>query len=189
MKVVGIVCSPRRNGNTEIMMQEALAAVRESGGETEMLTVSGKNIRPCDGCYTCSDKGVCHIDDDMREIYLKLLESDGVILGTPVYYWNVTAQAKMIIDRAFALRVGRQLEGKVFGAIVVARRVGAGQTLSLLYPVFSGHGMHIAGSAIGYGRDKGEVREGVGGPTGSSALGEARKLGEAVISLYQKLSR
>jgi len=190
VRVIGIVCSPRKGGNTEIMVQEALGAVRESGGETELITVSGKTIHPCDGCYTCRDKGVCHIkDDDMQEIYQKLLESDGIILGTPVYYWNVTAQAKAIMDRTFALRAHHQLEGKVVGAIVVARRIGAGQALSLLYPYFLSHKMRVAGGCIGYGRAKGDVREGEGGPTGSSALEEAKKLGTALVSLYQQLSK
>ncbi len=69
----------------------------------------------------------------MQSIYQRLQLADGVIFGTPVYFANVTAQAKTIIDRTYALLAVRKLRGKVAAAIVVARRVGAGQTLSLLY--------------------------------------------------------
>ncbi len=189
MKVVGIVCSPRKGGNTEILVREALDAIQELGGETELITVSGKTINPCDGCGTCVKEGVCRINDDMQEIYQQLLQSDGIILGTPVYFVNVSAQAKAVIDRTYVLYVHRKLKGKVAGAIVVARRVGAGQVRSLLYSHFIAHRMLVAGGAIGYGRAKGEVKEGVGGAPDTSALEEARSLGGAVVSLYQQLSR
>jgi len=189
MKVVGIVCSPRKGGNTEILVREALDAIQELGGETELITVSGKTINPCDGCGTCVKEGVCRINDDMQEIYQQLLQSDGIILGTPVYFVNVSAQAKAVMDRTYVLYVHRKLKGKVAGAIVVARRVGAGQVRSLLYSHFIAHRMLVAGGAIGYGRGKGEVKEGAGGAPDTSALEEARSLGRAIVSLYQQLSR
>jgi len=190
MKVVGLVCSPRKGGNTEIMVQEALDAIKERGGETELITVSGKTINPCDSCRTCEQTEVCHINDDMQEIYRKLIEADGIIIGTPVYFHNVTAQAKAIMDRAFAFLPSRKLRGKVAGAIAVARRLGAARTLSLLYSYMLSHKMIVAGGAIGYGwRGKGEVKEGVGGGAYSSALEEARNLGKEIVSLCQKLSK
>ena len=189
MKVVGIVCSPRKGGNTEIMVCEALGAIQELGGETELITVTGKTINPCDGCDTCVKKGVCRINDDMQEIYQQLLQSDGIILGTPVYFLNVSAQAKAVMDRTYALLWQRKLRGKVAGVIVVTRRVGAGQVLSLLYSYFMTHGMRVAGGGIGYGLEKGDVKEGAGGAPNTLALAEARSLGRAVFSLYQKLSR
>jgi len=183
MKVVGIACSPRKGGNTEILVREALGAVQELGGETEFITVSGKTINPCDGCRTCVDKGVCRINDDMQEIYQQLLQSDGIILGTPVYFINVSAQAKAVMDRTYALYLHGKLRGKVAGAIVVARRVGAGQVLSLLYLYFIANRMRVAGGGIGYGQEKGDVKG------DASALEEARNLGRAVVSLYQQLSK
>ncbi|MFC1916592.1 flavodoxin family protein [Chloroflexota bacterium] len=188
MKVVGIVCSPRKGGNTEILVRETLDAIQEAGGETELITVSGKTINPCDGCRACAKEGVCHINDDMQEIYQQLIQSDGIILGTPVYFNNVSAQAKAVMDRLYALFVHVKLRGKVAGAIVVTRRVGAGNVRSMLYSYFIAHRMLVAGGAIGYGREKGEVREGTGGAPNTSALEEARGLGKAVVSLHQKLS-
>ncbi|MDD5081997.1 MAG: flavodoxin family protein [Dehalococcoidales bacterium] len=189
MKVVGIVCSPRRGGNTEILVREALDTIQESGGTTELITISGRNIAFCDGCRTCVEKGICHINDDMQEICQKLLECDGLILGTPVYFANVTAQAKAIMDRLYVLFSQRRLRGKVAGAIVIARRVGAGQVLSLLYSYFLAHRMYVAGGSIGYGRDRGDVKDGVGGGADTTALGEARNLGRAIISLHEQLSK
>lgn len=189
MRVVGIVCSPRKGGNTEILVREALDAVQELGGETELVTVSDKTINPCDGCGTCRETGVCHINDDMQGVYQQLLQADGIILGTPVYFWNVSAQAKAVMDRTFAFLAHRKLEGKVAGAIVVARRVGAGQVLNLLNSYFLINRMRVAGGGIGYGREKGEVKQGVGGAPNASAIGEARNLGKAVVSLLKQLSR
>jgi multimeric flavodoxin WrbA len=94
MKVLGVVCSPRKGGNTEVMVQEALAGAQACGAETELVTVWDKDIKPCDGCLSCEKTGACHIKDDVQEIYARLLEADGIVWGTPVYFFSVTAQAK-----------------------------------------------------------------------------------------------
>ena len=85
MKVLGIVCSPRKRGNTEIMVEEALAATREAGAETELVLIADKNITPCDACGSCRETGFCRIKDDMQPIYQQLEAADAIILGTPVY--------------------------------------------------------------------------------------------------------
>ena len=137
MKVLGIVCSPRKGGNTEILMQEALTSSRDCGAETELLTIWDKNIKPCDGCYSCAKTGKCHIKDDMQEIYLKLLESDGIIWGTPVYFFDVTAQAKILIDRSFVLYRNSKLNSKVGGVISVADSLGHQNVWYLFNAFFS----------------------------------------------------
>jgi len=188
MKILGIVCSPRKGGNTEILVEEALQAARKAGAETELVLVADKNISPCDACGACSEDGICKTDDDMQPIYQQLESADGIIFGTPVYFINVSAQAKAVIDRTYAfLRVGK-LAGKVAAAIVAVRRVGAGQVLSLLYTWFAVQRMISAGGGIGYGRDKGEVREGTGGAPGSTALGEAGAVGRNVVRMVKRIS-
>lgn len=189
MRILGIVCSPRKGGNTEILVTEALAAAREAGGETELVLVADKNIAPCDGCGACRETGICKVKDDMQTIYEQLERADGVILGTPVYFLNVTAQAKAVMDRTYALMWSRKLKGKVAAAIVVARRLGAGQVLSLLYPFFTVHRMIIAGGGIGYGVEKGDVREGVGGSPTLSALEEAKAVGRNIVRMAEQLSK
>ena len=189
MKVLGIVCSPREGGNTEILVREALQGAQEAGAETELVLVADKDIGPCDACGACSEDGVCKTEDDMQTIYQQLEGADGIIFGTPVYFINVSAQAKAIIDRSYAFLRVAKLRGKVAAAIVAARRVGAGQVLSLLYTWFTVQRMITAGGGIGYGREKGEVRDGPGGAPGSTALGEAKAIGRAVVRMANRISK
>jgi len=132
--------------------------------------------------------GICAINDDMQMIYQQLELADGLIFGTPVYFLNVSAQAKAVMDRTYAILGTRGLRGKVAAALVAVRRVGAGQVLSLLYSYFNVHRMIIAGGGIGYGREKGEVRQGVGGSPALSALEEARAVGRNVFRMVERLS-
>jgi len=189
VKVLGIVCSPRKGGNTEIMVREALEAAKTDGAETEMVLLSGKNISPCDGCEACNQTGVCHIKDDMQGIHEQMKKADGIILGTPVYFANVSAQAKIVMDRTEAFLRSRALRGKVGGALVVARRVGAGQVLSMLYTFFAAQRMTIAAGGIGFGRAKGDVMTGVGGAGGLSAVDEARAVGKSVVWMVNRLEK
>jgi len=174
MKILGLACSPRRGGNTEILVEEALIAAREKGAQTEFLRVADKQISPCDACGACAGDGVCVIEDDMQKIYQQLEMADGIIFGTPVYFINASAQAKTIMDRSFAFYRTGKLRGKVAAAAVAVRRVGAGQVLSLLSSWFTAQRMITVGGCIGYGLEKGEVREGTGGGPGSGAQRLAR---------------
>jgi len=185
--ILGIVCSPRKGGNTEILVEQALEAARVAGAQTEMITVAERQIAPCDACGACETTSKCSIDDGMQEIYAKLEAADGIIFGTPVYFINVSAQAKAIIDRTYCFLLSRKLRGKVAAAVIAARRVGGGNVLSLLYTFFTVHRMITAGGSIGYGREKGEVRSGVGMSPGMSAMEEARAVGQAVVRLLRQL--
>ena len=189
MKILGIVCSPRKDGNTEILVREALEAASEAGAETELILVADKDIAPCDGCGACRKNGACNIKDDMQIIYEQLELADGVIFGTPVYFANVSAQAKAIMDRTYSFLAVRKLRGKVAAAIVAARRMGAAQVLSLLYSYFVVQRMIVAGGGIGYGMEKGEVRQGVGGSPSLSALEEARAVGMSVVRMLERFSK
>ncbi len=195
MKVLGIVCSPRKNGNTEILVKEALDSAHKLGAEIEMIKVSDVNITPCDGCETCDITGECKIEDDMQGIYTKLLQSDGIIIGSPVYWWGVTAQAKIIIDRTFVFRRGRRLRNKVAGAVVVARQVGASNAFSELNDFFGLHRMIPArsmgprteeelakewgGGVIAYADKPGEVIN------NQQAMARAQSLGVAMVETLQ----
>ena len=189
MKIIGIVGSPRKGGNTEILVKEALAAAGETGAETGLVLLAGKNIAPCDGCGACEKKGICKIKDDMQAIYREMESADGIIFGSPVYFLNVTAQAKAVIDRTYAFLQTRKLRGKAAAAIVVARRVGAGHVLSTFYSFFTIHRMLTAGGGIGYGRRKGDVKTGEGGSPTRSAIEEARAVGRNVVWLVERLSK
>jgi multimeric flavodoxin WrbA len=188
MRVLGIVGSPRKNGNTEILMKEALNKVTEAGGETEMFLLSEKQVSPCDACGTCFEVGSCVVQDDMQELYEMLERADAVIFGSPVYFGSVSAQMKAVMDRMFALLRNRALKDKVAGGLVVTRRVGAIQARSLLYAFCIAQGMVVAGGAIGYGREPGDVLTGVGGGIDMSAVDEARMLGVNVVQMTKRMA-
>jgi multimeric flavodoxin WrbA len=134
MKILGLCGSPRKGGNTEFLVKEALQSARQEGAETELYSLAGKNIAHCQGCRSCSKTAKCKIDDDMQELYTKLLESDGIIFGTPVYFYNMTSLTKAVIDRTFSLNSPeRSLANKVGGVIVTAGSLGVAGTLKELY--------------------------------------------------------
>jgi multimeric flavodoxin WrbA len=187
MRVIGITGSPRKNGNTEILMKEVLGVARDAGCETEMFSMSEKQVAPCDACGTCFETGSCVVQDDMQELYEMLERADAVIFGSPVYFGSVSAQTKAVMDRMFALMRQRALKDKVAGAYVVTRRVGAIQARSLIYGFCIAQGMIVAGGAIGYGREPGDVLTGVGGGIDMSAIDEARLLGANVVQLAKRL--
>ncbi|MEM3596789.1 MAG: flavodoxin family protein [Candidatus Bathyarchaeia archaeon] len=100
IKILGVSGSPRK-GNTEILVQEALRAAEEIDDvKTEFETLRGKKISPCLACYHCvRNKTYCIIKDDMQDLFPKIAEADGLILGTPVYFHTVSAQLKAFMDR------------------------------------------------------------------------------------------
>lgn len=162
IKVVGIVGSPRAGGNTEILVNEALKAAAEEGAIVELLRLCDKEIKPCDGCRSCRKTKECWIKDDFRPIFDKMVEADGIIIASPVYFGSSTPQVKALIDRAGYLSIakGRVFENKVGGALVVARRAGQNFTLAELLFFFLHQGMIVPGSSywnVAFGREPGEV--------------------------------
>ncbi len=187
MRVLGIVGSPRKNGNTEILMREVLKTAQKAGCDTDMFLMSGKQVAPCDACGACFQVGSCVVQDDMQELYAMMEYAHAIVFGSPVYFGSVTAQMKAVMDRMFALLQRRALKDKVAGALVVTRRVGAINARSLLYSFCIAQGMIVAGGAIGYGREIGDVLTGVGGGIDMSAVDEARQLGTNVVQLARRL--
>ncbi|MBI4188327.1 MAG: flavodoxin family protein [Chloroflexi bacterium] len=134
MKILGLSCSPRKSGNTAILVNEALAGAKKEGADAELFSLSGKEIKPCDGCQACVNTGKCHIKDDMQTLYQKFIEADGIIFGTPVYFYAMASQAKAVIDRTYSLRRPTfRLVDKVGGVITVAGSLGRIDVLKDLY--------------------------------------------------------
>ncbi len=180
MKVLGIVCSPRSGGNTEIMMEAALAGARSCGAETELWTTAGKALQPCDGCQTCLKKnGQCHIDDDIQPLYPKILAADGLIFGSPSHFGSVSAQAKLVIDRLYGLYNVYALPDKVAGVVSVAIARGHEAIWSQFRSFFERSHMLVADHAFGYARDKGDIRK------DTFALVSAEELGKEVALLVE----
>jgi len=103
MKVLGIFGSPRRGGNTDILLEEAMKGAEMEGAEVERLHLTDFTITPCKECHGCDQTGECVILDDMQKIYPKLLEADVIILASPIFFYGTTAWAKALVDRCQAL--------------------------------------------------------------------------------------
>lgn len=103
VKVLGIFGSPRRGGNTETLLDEALKGAEKEGAEVERLHITDFTITPCKECHGCDQSGECVILDDMQKIYPKLLEAGIIILASPIFFYGITAWAKALVDRSQAL--------------------------------------------------------------------------------------
>ena len=187
IRILGISGSPRRDGNTVQLLKETLgAAAEEDGATTELISLAGKDIKPCDGCRTCRTTKECRIKDDLQPIFDKMVEADGIILATPVYYGSATPQIKALMDRAgyTAASKGRLFENKVGGPMVVARRAGQNFTFAQLMFFFFITGMIMPGSnywTVAFGREKREVLE------DDEGLKTARNFGKKVVWVAKKL--
>ena len=98
-KVLGVVGSSRRNGNTHILVSKILEGAKDAGGKAELLLLKDMNIKDCDGCHACWKGKPCSKKDDMNGIYPKIIESDIIVFGTPVYWYGPTALMKAFLDR------------------------------------------------------------------------------------------
>jgi multimeric flavodoxin WrbA len=160
MKILGLSFSPREQGNTELLLEKAFEGARQLGADTELYRVGGKNISPCDGCGSCFKTAECHIQDDMQELYKKMLEADGIIFGTPVYFYNMTAQGKTAIDRTIALgHAGKNLGNKVGGIVVVGGSLGLIDAVKDLYFFMVTRQMLPASFVAAYASNKGDVKK------------------------------
>ena len=162
MKIIGIVASPRKGGNTETLVSIALEEVQKEGVETELISLAGKDIKPCDACGACRTTGKCTVQDDFEGIYKKMLDAEGFILATPVYFGAATPQMAALISRCYVRGSNRPFENKVGGPIVVARRAGQNFTYAQLMFFYMISGMIVPGSTywnIAFAREKGEATQ------------------------------
>ena len=146
MKVVGICGSPRK-GNTEWMLRKLLEGADEAGVETELILLREKDIKGCDGCLSCEAggqerKGICRIQDDMQQIYPKLIEADGLAFGTPVYFEMLSGLLKNFMDRTCP--IWPRLELKPIVGIAVAEE-GIGKAVDNVRTYASVCGMRWVG--------------------------------------------
>lgn len=162
MKAIGIVGSPRKAGNTEILTAHCLKAMAEEGLETELIRLAGLDIKGCNACGYCFEHpGECSIEDDLQPVHKKMLDADVIVVASPVYYSSATALVKGLLERAGYMSRGKYA-GKVGGPLVVARRAGQNFTFAELLFWFHIHGMVNPGSIywnVAFGMGKGEVEK------------------------------
>jgi multimeric flavodoxin WrbA len=151
MKVIGIAGSLRANSNTLQYVEKTLQVLESEGLETELISLRGKKIEPCTGCYDCAktEKGVCSIkNDDFNGILTKMRQAEGIILGSPVYLSSVVPQMMALLARATFVSYwsDKFFTGKVGGPITVARRAGHNMAFSQLLLWFFLNGLIVPGS-------------------------------------------
>lgn len=163
MKVLAISGSPRPQGNTCLLLKEALKSLEEQGIQAEYLSLHDKKISPCLACYKCAkDKNRCAQEDDFMPVYEAMAAADGIIVGSPVYFGSATPDLMALLDRAgFVARMGdNPFQRKVGTPIVVARRAGVNFTYAQLQFWFCITGMFTPGSSywpIAYGLNPGDA--------------------------------
>ena len=185
MYVIGVSGSPRAAGNTALLIQEVLKGIE---GETRFISLAGLDLHPCQNCQRCfKEQRICVIEDDIQWILQEIEKCNALILGSPCYFSNVSAQLKMLIDRSVSLwGEGEGLKDKVGAAVITQDVYGSGRggelVMQALARYFSGCRMIYAGATIGEGgQEKGNVLN------DQRAMGEARRLAERINDLVGKL--
>jgi Multimeric flavodoxin WrbA len=152
MKVVAFNCSPRENGNTSHMIKDVLKVLNSQGIETEFVQVGGKDIAGCRACGGCAKKKnmKCVIDYDIvNDCVAKMVEADAIIIGSPTYFADVTAETKALIDRAgYVIRMnGIPVKRKLGAAVIAVRRAGSTHAFDTINHFFLINEMIIVGSS------------------------------------------
>ncbi len=184
-KVLVLLGSPRKKGNSAVLANQIIEGAQSTGAEVETVYLNGKKIRACQGCYVCQkpDSKGCAQQDDMQEIYPKLLEANAWVIATPVYWFNMTAQTKLFMDRMFALSAytdaRNAFENKRIAIAMTYGdtdpfRSGCTNALRSFQDSFSYTRSKIVGMVYGSADALGAIKD------NTALLDEARKLGRKV---------
>jgi len=187
MKVVAFNGSPRKDGNTSILIRYMFNEIVKEGIETELVHLSYKTIHGCIACEKCAQNKDqrCAVKDDSANEYIeKMLGADGIILGSPVYFQGMTPEMKALIDRTgyVSRSNGRMFRDKVGAAVVAVRRSGGISTLDVMNHFFLSGQMIIAGRGIAYGREIGAVEK------DDEGIGLVKLLGQKMAWLLKKVN-
>ena len=189
MKTVAFNGSPRPKGNTFILLNVVLDELKKDGIETELVQVGGKPIQGCIACYKCFENKNrrCAVDTDMCNEYIaKMEEADGILLGSPTYFSDVSAWMKALIERAglVSRANGSMFRRKVGASVAAVRRAGGISTFNSMNLLFLFGEMVVPGSTywnIGIGREPGDVEK------DEEGIQTMRNLGQNMAWLLKKL--
>ncbi len=188
MRVVAFNGSPRKKGNTYHCIRIVLDVLAREGIETEFIQLGGSDIRPCRACYKCFEKknGKCVQKDGFNLLMERMVAAEGIVIGSPTYFANVTPEVKALIDRAglVAIANGHLLRRKVGAAVIAVRRAGGTHVYSSINYFFGINHMIVPGSSywnLGVGLDPGDVLK------DSEGVGTLRDLGENMAWVMEKL--
>ncbi|MBW1694076.1 MAG: flavodoxin family protein [Deltaproteobacteria bacterium] len=180
MKVVAFNGSARKNGNTAILINYVLQELEKEGIDTDLVQLSGKKIRGCIACMKCfenKDQRCSVTNDDVNSCIEKMIDADGIILGSPTYFANISTELKALIDRSGMTGIanGRMFKRKVGAAVIAVRRGGGIHAFNAINHFFFIEEMIVPGSIywnMGFGLDKGEVENDDEGVDTMKVLGE-----------------
>ena len=186
-KVVIVKGSPRRNGNSAILADQVAAGAESVEAEVDVFYLHGMDIQPCDACDACraSMEDECIVEDDMQNIYPKLRQADTLVIASPVYWFTISAQTKLFIDRCYALGGGDPsryaLAGKQIGIVLTYGdsdpfNSGAVNALRTFQDAYNYIGAEIVGMVYGSADYAGEIRQ------NDSLMVEAKELGVKIGS-------
>lgn len=180
MKVLGINSSARKGGNTAILINKVFEELNKEGIETELIEFAGQIIEPCKACWACGGQKNCvHKKDRFQEVFEKMKEADGILLGSPVYSANISANMQALLERAAVVtdmnRDAELFRHKVGAAVTAVRRGGAVNAVDAMNHFFLNHEMFVAGSTywnMAYGQMPGDVQKDQEGLDNMSNLGK-----------------
>ena len=180
MKVVAFNGSPRKNGNTAFLLRQVMEELEKEGIQTELVQVGGQPVRGCMACYKCrerKDRRCIYNDDKLNEWIGKMLEADGMLIGSPTYFAGLTPETKALIDRAgFVSRGnGNIFRRKVGAAVIAVRRGGALNVFNAINAFFLINEMIVPGASywnLALGGGMGEVQDDAEGIQTMKTLGE-----------------
>jgi multimeric flavodoxin WrbA len=177
MKILAFNGSPNKDGNTSILINHIFRELEKEGFKTELVSLSGRKIHGCIACYKCFENKDrrCSVKDDFaNECIEKMIDAGGIILGSPVYFADLTAEMKALIDRAgfVSMANGGLYKNKVGASVVALRRTGGIHTVDSMNHFFLAGQMIIVGRGIGIGRNIGEVEKDQEGIQMVKALGQ-----------------
>nr|MDO8075674.1 flavodoxin family protein [Candidatus Freyarchaeota archaeon] len=182
MKILGLVGSYRKYGNTEVLVREALMSASEMGAEVELLRLTDLTIKPCKGCMACVFKNAeCRIEDDANFFFSKLFEADGIILGSPIYIFGPVGIIKMIQDRFLQISTRlERLRNKVGAIIAIGGAPGAeGTIMPGLASFFMFLGIPIVDQMLVYSHGPGEIL------LHEDAVQKANRIGRELVEALQ----
>ncbi|OGF47654.1 MAG: FMN reductase [Candidatus Firestonebacteria bacterium RIFOXYC2_FULL_39_67] len=167
MKVVAFNGSARKDGNTAILIKQVFSVLEKEGIKTELVQLAGHNLKGCVGCWKCTvnkDKKCAETGDIVNDCIAKMIEANGIILGSPTYFADCTVSIKALIERAGVVGMANNelLKHKVGAAVVSVRRGGAIHAFDSINHFFEVRQMFLVGSSywnIGVGKDSGDVEK------------------------------
>jgi len=187
MRVIGFNGSPRKDGNTAILIDRLFRELEKEGIKTELVQLSEKEIHGCIACFKCFENkdGRCAVNNDAANEYIgKMTQAQGIVLGSPVYFADLTTEMKALIDRAGFVSIanGGMYRNKVGAALAPFRRSGALHTIDSINHFFLSAEIVIVGRAISVGREKGDVEQ------DEEGLQWAKNLGQRMAWVMKKLN-